>query len=112
MAQPPELKLKAGDPAPDFSAATNGGGKVSLRDLRGKHVVLYFYPKDHTPGCTKEACAFRDHFAGFCDQHAVVLGVSTDPVIAHDKFAAKYRLPFPLLVDDEKKIVQTYGVWG
>ena len=106
------MKLKAGDIAPEFSAATNGGGKVSLADLRGKNVVLYFYPRDDTPGCTKEACAFRDHFAGFKKAGAVVLGVSTDPVKSHDKFAAKFKLPFTLLADEDKKIVQAYGVWG
>jgi thioredoxin-dependent peroxiredoxin len=112
MAKEIELKLKEGDSAPDFSAATNGGGKVSLADFRGKNVVLYFYPKDDTPGCTKEACAFRDHFAEFKMAGAVVLGVSTDSVKSHDKFAAKYKLPFTLLADEDKKIVQAYGVWG
>ena len=89
-----------------------GGGKVSLSDFRGRHVVLYFYPRDNTPGCTKEACAFRDHFAEFNDKGAVVLGVSTDPVKSHDKFAAKFKLPFTLLADEDKQIVQAYGVWG
>jgi len=112
MAKEIELKLKEGDSAPEFSAAANGGGKISLADFRGKSVVLYFYPKDDTPGCTKEACAFRDHFAEFKQAGAVVLGVSTDPVKSHDKFAAKYNLPFTLLADEDKKIVHTYGVWG
>jgi thioredoxin-dependent peroxiredoxin len=112
MAGEIELKLKAGDPAPEFSAATNGGGTVSLADLRGQNVVLYFYPKDDTPGCTKEACAFRDHFAEFKKAGAVVLGVSTDPVKSHDKFAAKFKLPFTLLADEDKQIVTAYGVWG
>lgn len=112
MAKEIELKLKVGDPAPEFSAATNGGGKVSLADFKGKNVILYFYPKDDTPGCTKEACAFRDQFAEFTKNGAVVLGVSTDPVKAHDKFVEKYKLPFTLLADEEKKIVQAYGVWG
>ena len=107
-----ELKLKEGDPAPDFSALTNGGGWVSLSGLKGKHVILYFYPRDDTPGCTKEACAFRDHFAAFKKRGAVVLGVSVDPVKAHDKFVKKFRLPFPLLADEDKRIVQAYGVWG
>ena len=107
-----ELKLKEGDVAPGFSAATSGGGKVSLADLRGQNVVLYFYPRDDTPGCTKEACAFRDHFAEFKKAGAVVLGVSTDPVKSHDKFAVKYKLPFTLLADEDKQIVQDYGVWG
>jgi len=104
--------LKAGDPAPEFFAAANGGGKISLADLRGKNVVLYFYPRDDTPGCTKEACAFRDRFTEFKKAGAVVLGVSTDPVKSHDKFAAKFKLPFTLLADEDKKIVVAYGVWG
>ena len=112
MAQAPSLSLKTGDLAPDFSTATSGGGHVSLADFTGRNVILYFYPRDDTPGCTKEACAFRDQFAAFQAKGAVVLGVSTDSVKAHDKFAAKFRLPFPLLADDEKKIVQAYGVWG
>ncbi len=112
MAKELELKLKESDAAPDFSATTNGGEKVSLGDFKGKNVVLYFYPRDDTPGCTKEACAFRDHFAEFKKRGAVVLGVSTDPVKSHDKFAVKYNLPFTLLADEDKKIVQAYGVWG
>ena len=112
MAKEPELKLKEGDKAPAFSAATNGGGKVSLTDFKGQPVILYFYPKDDTPGCTKEACAFRDHFAGFKKKGAVVLGVSTDAVKAHDKFVEKFKLPFTLLADEDKKIVEAYGVWG
>ena len=112
MAKEIQLTLKAGDPAPAFTALTSGGGTVSLADLRGKHVILYFYPRDDTPGCTKEACAFRDHFAAFQQLGAVVLGVSTDPVKAHDKFAEKFKLPFALLADVDKKIVAAYGVWG
>ncbi|MEY4387364.1 MAG: hypothetical protein RLY20_2647 [Verrucomicrobiota bacterium] len=112
MAKEPTLKLKAGDKAPAFTAVTNGGATVSLSDYAGKHVVLYFYPKDDTPGCTKEACAFRDQFAVFKKKGAVVLGVSPDSVKSHDKFVAKFKLPFTLLADDEKKIVQDYGVWG
>ena len=112
MAKELEFKLKAGDIAPEFSAATSGGGRVALADCKGKNVVLYFYPRDDTPGCTKEACAFRDHFADFKKKGAVVLGVSTDPVKSHDKFAVKYKLPFTLLADEDKQIVQDYGVWG
>jgi peroxiredoxin Q/BCP len=112
MAKELELKLKEGDLAPAFQADTNGGGRVSLADLKGKPVVLYFYPKDDTPGCTKEACAFRDAYSEFKKKGAVVLGVSTDPVKAHDKFIDKFKLPFPLLSDPDKKIVQDYGVWG
>jgi peroxiredoxin Q/BCP len=112
MAKEPVLKLKVGDKAPAFTVATNGGGSVSLADYMGKHVVLYFYPKDDTPGCTKEACAFRDGFAAFKKKGAVVLGVSPDPVKSHDKFVEKFKLPFTLLADTEKKIVEAYGVWG
>jgi peroxiredoxin Q/BCP len=112
MAKELELKLKEGDEAPEFSAVTNGGDKVSLADFKGRPVILYFYPKDDTPGCTKEACAFRDHFAEFKKRGAVVLGVSVDPVKAHEKFVAKYKLPFTLLADEDRKIVQAYGVWG
>jgi thioredoxin-dependent peroxiredoxin len=112
MAKELELKLKEGDKAPEFAAATNGGGRVSLADFRGKNVLLYFYPKDDTPGCTAEACAFRDDFAQFKQKGVVVLGVSTDPVKSHAKFVEKFKLPFPLLADEEKRIVQDYGVWG
>ena len=112
MAKTIELKLKEGDVAPGFTAATSGGGKISLADFKGSHVVLYFYPRDDTPGCTKEACAFRDHFADFKKKGAVVLGVSTDPVKSHDKFVEKFQLPFTLLADEDKKIVEAYGVWG
>src|ERR1700704_2106950 len=112
MAKEIQLKLKEGDLAPDFTALTNGGGTISLADLKGKNVILYFYPKDDTPGCTKEACAFRDHFAEFKKKGAVVLGVSPDPVKAHDKFVEKFKLPFTLLADEDKKIVADYGVWG
>ena len=107
-----ELKLKPGDNAPGFTAATNGGGKASLSDFKGKHVILYFYPRDNTPGCTKEACAFRDDYGAFTRKGAVVLGVSADSPASHDKFAGKYRLPFTLVSDEDKKIAQAYGAWG
>ena len=112
MAKEIKLKLKAGDVAPAFTAATSGGGKVSLADFKGQNVILYFYPRDDTPGCTREACAFRDQFVEFKKRGAVVLGVSTDPVKSHDKFVEKFKLPFTLLADEEKKIVNAYGVWG
>lgn len=107
-----ELKLKPGDIAPDFTVPDQGGTLVSLHNLRGRPVILYFYPKDDTPGCTKEACAFRDEFKAFEEKGAVVLGVSTDSVKSHAKFVGKYRLPFTLLADEEKRIVEAYGVWG
>ena len=112
MTKAPELKLKEGDKAPEFSAATNGGGRLALSDLAGKHVILYFYPRDDTPGCTKEACAFRDGFADFKKKGAVIFGVSPDSVKSHDKFVEKFKLPFTLLADEDKKIVEAYGVWG
>jgi len=107
-----ELKLKQGDPAPEFTAVTSGGREVSLSDFKGQHVILYFYPRDNTPGCTKEACAFRDEFAQFKKEGAVVLGISTDSVKSHNKFVDKFKLPFPLLADEDKKIAQAYGAWG
>ncbi len=112
MAKEIELKLKVGDQAPTFTVATSGGGKISLADYLGKNVILYFYPRDDTPGCTKEACAFRDDFADFKKKGAVVFGVSPDSVKSHDKFVEKFKLPFTLLADEDKKIVEAYGVWG
>ncbi len=112
MANETDLKLKEGDKAPEFTALTNGDGRVSLADFKGKNVILYFYPRDNTPGCTKEACAFRDEFAAFKKKGAIVLGVSTDSAKSHDKFVAKQKLPFTLLADEDKKIVEAYGVWG
>jgi peroxiredoxin Q/BCP len=112
MAKPIELALKAGDKAPGFTALTHNGTKLSLADLKGKPVVLYFYPRDDTPGCTKEACGFRDAFSAFKEKGATILGVSTDTLKSHGKFAVKYHLPFELLVDEDKSIVQAYGVWG
>ena len=112
MANEWELKLKEGDVAPAFTAPTNGGGGVSLADFKGKPVILFFYPKDDTPGCTREACSFRDHFAQFKKHGAVVLGVSVDSVKSHDKFVGKFSLPFTLVSDADKKIVDVYGVWG
>jgi thioredoxin-dependent peroxiredoxin len=112
MATSHTITLKAGDAAPDFSAPTSGGGRLSLAELRGKHVVLYFYPKDDTPGCTKEACGIRDAYAEFERRGVVVLGVSTDSAASHDKFVKKFKLPFRLLADETREIVTAYGVWG
>lgn len=112
MPKEPVLSLKVGDPAPAFTAIATDGSTVTLAALKGKPVILYFYPKDDTPGCTKEACAFRDSYAAFQKKGAVVLGVSTDPVKAHVKFTEKFKLPFPLLADEDKAIVTAYGVWG
>ncbi|MEZ0299913.1 MAG: thioredoxin-dependent thiol peroxidase [Candidatus Methylacidiphilales bacterium] len=103
--------LNPGDTAPDFTAKTQDGSTVTLSDFRGKKVVLYFYPKDDTTGCTAQACAFRDKSADFTAKGAVVLGVSVDPVKSHAKFAKKYELSFPLIADEDKAIVNAYGVW-
>ena len=112
MPKPLELKLKPGDEAPDFTATTQEGRTVSLSDFKGRNVILYFYPRDDTPGCTKEACAFRDEFASLKKQGVAILGVSIDSAKSHLKFAEKFKLPFTLLADENKKIVQAYGVWG
>ena len=109
---PLELELKEGDRAPAFEADASDGSRVSLGDFKGRSVILYFYPRDDTPGCTKEACAFRDDFAAFRKAGAVVLGVSTDSIKSHEKFVKKYKLPFLLLADEDKKIVNAYGVYG
>ena len=104
--------LSTGNAAPDFTTTTDTGEILSLSDLRGKKVVLYFYPKDDTPGCTKQACGFRDIYADFEAHGALVLGVSPQGEGSHAKFRAKYDLPFTLLVDEDHKIAETYGVWG
>ncbi|MDQ2104399.1 thioredoxin-dependent thiol peroxidase [Azospirillum isscasi] len=103
--------IEAGTPAPDFTMPTDGGGSVTLSALRGKPVVLYFYPKDDTSGCTSEACGFRDQFPDFSGLDAVVIGVSKDSVASHDKFKAKYELPFTLASDKETGVAEAYGVW-
>jgi len=104
--------LKEGTIAPNFTANDANGATIRLKDLRGKKVVLYFYPKDDTPGCTKEACSFRDAFAGFRKQDIEVLGVSVDSEASHQKFIAKYKLPFTLLADPDHLIADAYGVYG
>jgi len=112
MAPELTISLKEGDIAPAFTAPKEDGTLVSLAEFRGRQVILYFYPKDDTPGCTKEACAFRDIYPAIQKTGAVVLGVSPDSIKSHGKFAGKFRLPFPLLADEDRKIVQAYGVWG
>ena len=104
-------KLTIGEKAPDFSLPSTDGRTISLGDLRGKKVVLYFYPKDSTPGCTKEACDFRDHADRLKRKGARVIGVSADSVKSHEKFSKKYDLPFPLLSDESKEMLRAYGVW-
>src|SRR5213083_1602632 len=104
--------LAVGETAPDFALRSDDGRRMSLKDFRGKKVVLYFYPKDDTPGCTKEACSFRDANHLMQKRGIVVLGVSTDDVPSHQKFAEKYGLPFPLLSDTDTSVSQLYGVYG
>jgi len=111
MSKPAASDLKVGQKAPDFTVMDDKGEKVKLADLKGKKVVLYFYPKDDTPGCTKEACAFRDGIDKIKKRGAVVLGVSADSVESHKKFKSKFDLNFPLLADSDKKMVEAYGVW-
>ncbi len=105
------MQLTVGQPAPDFTLPNDEGQLVSLADFRGKKVVLYFYPEDDTPGCTKEACSFRDGLGDVQQHGAVVLGVSADSADSHVKFKQKYHLNFPLLSDVEKKVINAYGVW-
>lgn len=105
------MTLKVGDTAPDFSLPTDGGGQAALKDLRGKKVVLYFYPKDDTSGCTKEACAFRDAEPDFSAVDAAIIGVSKDGVAKHDKFKAKHDLNFTLASDEDGAVCEAYGVW-
>jgi len=106
------MKLEEGDRAPAFTLKDQKGDKRRLSEFRGRWVLLYFYPKDDTPGCTREACGFRDNHAAIRKMGAEVLGVSVDPVARHGKFAAKYDLPFTLLADEGKEVVGKYGVWG
>ncbi|MCU1289468.1 MAG: thioredoxin-dependent thiol peroxidase [Acidobacteria bacterium] len=104
--------LKEGDAAPDFTAKNQNGESVKLSDFRGNRVVLYFYPKDDTPGCTKQACSLRDSFETFEEKGIKIFGVSIDDEKSHQKFISKYALPFDLLADTEKEIVNAYGVYG
>jgi peroxiredoxin Q/BCP len=104
--------LQEGTPAPDFELESDEGSTVRLSDLRGKPIVLYFYPKDDTPGCTKQACGFRDAYGEYQQRGAVVLGVSPDDVASHVKFKEKYGLPFTLLADPEHEVTERYGAWG
>jgi thioredoxin-dependent peroxiredoxin len=104
--------VEEGKPAPDFELTSDSGEQVKLSNFRGKPVVLYFYPKDDTPGCTKQACALRDEYGQFRDRGAVILGVSPDDEASHVKFKNKYQLPFTLLADPEHEASEAYGVWG
>jgi peroxiredoxin Q/BCP len=105
------MSVDAGSPAPDFTMPTDGGGSVTLSALKGRPVVLYFYPKDDTSGCTAQACGFRDQLPDFTGVDAVVIGVSKDSVASHDKFKTKYELPFTLASDKETGVAEQYGVW-
>jgi peroxiredoxin Q/BCP len=104
--------LEPGDQAPPFTLADSSGKQVSLEDFAGRNVILYFYPRDDTPGCTKEACGFRDAWSGLQELGVVVLGVSADDAASHTKFAAKYRLPFTLLSDPDHTVMTAYGAYG
>ncbi|MBM4055770.1 MAG: thioredoxin-dependent thiol peroxidase [Planctomycetes bacterium] len=106
------MTLKHDDRAPEFTLSDQNGKTHKLSEFKGQWVLIYFYPRDSTPGCTKEACAFRDSFTDFEKMGAVIIGISTDSVESHEKFAKKYQLPFILLADEDKKVVEAYGVWG
>ncbi len=106
------MTLNAGDPAPDFTLPDTNGDLITLSALKGKRVVLYFYPRDNTPGCIKEACGFRDSYTEFQGKEVVILGVSTDDAKSHNKFVTKYDLPFPLLIDDGGTVATTYDSYG
>jgi len=105
------MSVDVGDKAPSFTLPTDGDGKISLKDFKGKTVVLYFYPKDDTSGCTAEACAFRDALPDFSKVDAQIIGISRDPVKKHDKFKEKYDLTFPLASDEDGKVCEAYGTW-
>lgn len=105
------MTVETGQVAPDFICEASNGKKVKLSDFRGKNVVLYFYPKDMTPGCTTQACDFRDHHKNFEQLDAIILGVSPDPLDRHDKFIEKHGLPFLLLADEDHQVAENYGVW-
>jgi peroxiredoxin Q/BCP len=106
------MAIQEGKAAPEFTLTNPDGKRVSLKDFADRDVILYFYPKDDTPGCTKEACGFRDHWKAFGTLRAVVLGVSADGSESHKKFAAKYKLPFTLLSDPDRKVMASYGAYG
>jgi peroxiredoxin Q/BCP len=106
------MSLTEGMPAPPFEGVDQNGNSIRLQDLHGRKVILYFYPKDDTPGCTKEACNLRDNYAALQEAGYTIIGVSADTIESHKKFAEKYNLPFSLLADPEKKIISAYQAWG
>ncbi len=106
------ITLNEGDKAPAFTAKDQNGNTISLADYKGKNLILYFYPKDNTPGCTKEACNLRDNYKYWLDRNYAVVGVSPDDEASHQKFIEKYDLPFPLLADTDKSVMEAYGTWG
>ena len=106
------MKLQIGDKAPDFTSVDQDGKSISLNDFKGKKIVLYFYPKDNTPGCTEQACNLRDNYALFKTKGYTILGVSVDSVKKHQNFIKKFDLPFPLIADTDMKLVNDYGVWA
>ncbi|HKK58807.1 MAG TPA: thioredoxin-dependent thiol peroxidase [Salinivirga sp.] len=106
------ITLKAGDKAPGFQAKNQDGEPISLSDFKGKKLILYFYPKDNTPGCTAEACNLNDNYSELTDKGFEVVGVSPDNIESHQKFIAKYNLSFHLIADPEKEVINKYGVWG
>ena len=108
----PDTKLQVGDDAPDFEMLSDTGERVKLSDQRGKRVVLFFYPKDDTPGCTRQACGMRDNYTTLQAGNAVVFGVSPDDQSSHQAFKSKFNLPYPLLVDEGHHVADAYGVWG
>ncbi len=106
------MPIQANQPAPEFALLDDAGNTVNLTDFRGRHVILYFYPKDDTPGCTTEACNFRDDYSAYENANVTILGVSPDSVKSHAKFKKKFHLPFPLLADEGHQIANLFGVWG
>jgi peroxiredoxin Q/BCP len=106
------MPITSGKVAPDFELSDDTGTKRRLSDYKGVNIVLYFYPKDNTPGCTTEACNFRDSYKEYLTSGAVILGISPDNVLSHEKFKEKYQLPFPLLADPDHRVCELYGVWG
>lgn len=109
---PEEVRLNAGDPAPDFELISDEGKTVRLKDFRGQRVIVFFYPRDDTPGCTRQACGFRDRYAEIEEKHGVVLGMSPDGRESHQSFKSKFNLPYMLLVDTDHKVADAYGAWG